>query len=402
MDDTSMEVKKRYAHFDVELPPIQVVEHTAKGWRGLTMDGVVLNVESSTGHPIEIPFNGRIEVTRSGEHVGYRTVPDRASPGTIDRYLKCYNMARSAVASGHLQNALISIETAMSFAPTLAADYNRGMTLLEMGRWDEGLAEYIKALEYPGSIFARPQYCACVEYGLQRWRGEDIRGKRLLLIHDHGFGDSIMMLRYVPILRALGADVLLWVPRELEWLAMQHAPVTREIVGAHYFCPLLFLLQVLQQSPSTIPLQKYLDVDPLAVAKWRERIEPDTTGVAWSPGVTHESDYPRAIRLAQLVKTLPGPLLSVQKQGRADADSLGVANFEFDDFADCAAAMMCCDRVVSIDTAAVHLAGAIGHPDVHLLLSHWASWRWLSPLYADLHIHRQIAAEDWDSALTTL
>jgi hypothetical protein len=179
----------------------------------------------------------------------------------------------------------------------------------------------------------------------------------------------------------------------------------REIVGAHYFCPLLFLLEVLQQTPFTIPTGKYLDVDSDAILKWRHWIGAHTAGLAWSPGVVHENDYPRAIGLSQLcdAEALSGfGLVSVQQQGREEASMMGVLNFAYDDFADCAAAMMCCDRIVAIDTAAVHLAGAIGHPNVELMLSHWASWRWLSPLYANLQICRQDAPGDWNSALNRL
>jgi ADP-heptose:LPS heptosyltransferase len=40
------------------------------------------------------------------------------------------------------------------------------------------------------------------------------------------------------------------------------------------------------------------------------------------------------------------------------------------------------DEIVTVDTAAVHLGGALGHPKINLLLdTHWASWRWLAPWY---------------------
>jgi hypothetical protein len=312
-------------------------------------------------------------------------------------------MAKRAVQSGRLQNALIAVETAMSFVPTLAAHYSHGMILMEMGQWREGLAEYEYAMEYSGSMFARPQYRDCIEYGLKRWRGEDISGKRLLLIHDHGFGDSIMMLRYVPMLKAMGAHVVLWMPPELERLAAQCAPVVRTIEGADYFCPLLFLLQVLEQTPDSIPVSPYLAGDPDLFFKWKQQIRRRTVGVAWSPGVVHEHDYPRAISLAMLVKALPDVhLISVQQHGGFDARIMGVEQPLFEDFADCAALMMCCDEIVTIDTAAVHLAGAIGHPNIKLLLSHWASWRWLSPLYQNIKICRQDNADDWNSALEKL
>jgi hypothetical protein len=273
---------------------------------------------------------------------------------------------------------------------------------MEMGRWREGLADYEYAMEYQGSMFTRPQYRDCIEYGLKRWHGEDIGGKRLLLIHDHGFGDSIMMLRYVPMLKAMGADVVLLLPQELERLAEQCAPVTRVIVEADYFCPLLFLLAVLQQTPESIPTRSYLVIDPERINKWRQT-DRRTIGVAWFPGVIHEHDYPRAIPLGMLVKALPDVrLVSVQQQGGFEARMMGVEQPLFEDFVDCAALMLCCDEIVTIDTAAVHLAGAIGHPNIKLLLSHWASWRWLSPLYSNIKICRQDKADDWDSALAKL
>jgi hypothetical protein len=397
MADAGLEVKKHHAQFEPpDLPPVVAVETTANGWRGLTMDGVVLNVESES-----IPYGGQVAVHSNGVPVGYRKMPEHPSPGLIGRYLRCFDMAKSAVQSGHLPNALIAVETAISFVTTLAAHYSRGMILMELGRWREGLAEYAYAIEYSGSVFERPQYCQCIEYGLKRWRGEDISGKRLLLIHDHGFGDSIMMLRYVPMLKALGAHVLLWLPPELERLAAQCAPVVREIEGADYFCSLLFLLQVLEQTPESIPTSPYLAVDPGLQSKWRRRFDMEyKVGVAWSPGVVHKYDYPRSIPLEILVKALPDVrLISVQRPNGFDVRTTGVEQPWFEDFADCAALMACCDEIVTIDTAAVHLAGAIGHPNVKLLLSHWASWRWLSPLYENIQICRQDAPDDWDSAL---
>jgi hypothetical protein len=394
MADADMEVK-RQARFDPpDLPPIIAIEPTDDGWRGLTMDGMVLNVAST-----KIPYGDRVVVNRNGELAGYRQVPHRPTPKTIDRYLRCTQTSRRAMQDGHLANALIAIETAMSFAPTLAAHYNRGMILLEMNRWEEGFADYSHAMDYPGSAFARPQYCDCIEYGLQRWRGEDIRGKRLLLIHDHGFGDSIMMLRYVPMLKAMGAEVLLWLPPPLRRLAVQCAPVVNAPVDAYFFCSLIFLLQILRQTPDTIPLQPYLKVDPALLAKWEHLRDRHVTGVAWQAHNTGHGDYPRNIRLDQIRSALPGVALINVQQSTNELPGMHVV---FEDFADCAAAMLCCERIVTIDTAAVHLAGAIGHPNVNLLLSHWASWRWLSPLYANLHVCRQDTPGDWDSALAKL
>jgi ADP-heptose:LPS heptosyltransferase len=117
----------------------------------------------------------------------------------------------------------------------------------------------------------------------------------------------------------------------------------------------------------------------------------------------HENDYPRAIELDLIRQALPDVhLVSVQQSNGFAARLGGVEYHSFKDFSDCAALMACCDEIVTIDTAAVHLAGAIGHPCVKLLLSHWASWRWLAPLYGNIKICRQDSAGDWASALGKL
>ena len=84
------------------------------------------------------------------------------------------------------------------------------------------------------------------------------------------------------------------------------------------------------------------------------------------------------------------------------ADSVHVSDFE--DFADCAALVSLLDEIVTVDTAAAHVAGAIGHPNVTVLLSYWASWRWEggSPFYPWFKLCRQAAPGDWNSALAQL
>lgn len=400
-----------FAMFDApDLPPVLAIEATARGWRGLTAEGELLNVESANGHPVEIP-QGSIAVTRDGRPVGYRTLPNYTSPGAIDGYTRCFDSAVRCMRANKLSNALTSIDTALSFAATTTARFNRALILLALGKWDMGFAEFELCELEP--MFMRPMYRAAIERGLQPWCGEDIAGRRLLLIHDHGFGDSIMMLRYVPRLRAMGVQVELMLPPELRRLAAQMAPVTAnsmQVIEADCFCPLLYLFRLLKQTPGSVPVAPYLKTNPLLEEKWRrvlgKRRGRKAIGLAWTPGKPYRNgDYPRAVPLAQLTRALGkmADLISVQQQGIAEADLLGVEHYQFEDFADCAALMMCLDEIVTIDTAAVHLAGAIGHPCIKLLLPHWSSWRWLSPLYQNIRVYRQYhSGDDWADVLAKL
>ena len=392
---------QHYARFDApDLTPVIATEITATGWRGLTQDGEILNVTTHVnGAPVEIPE--RLSIMRRGEIIGYRAVA-KPSEGVIETYQRHLVASNTLTRANEHARALEEIDAALIVAPTIVARFNRGIMLLAVGRWQEGFEE-LNHCERNSPVFMRPQYFAAVQRGLTPWYGENIAGKKLLLIHDHGFGDTLMMLRYVAQLKAMGAEVVLQMPPEMERLAAQVAPVTRELVDADYVCSIFLMMQYLRGLTAVITSDPYLHVDELLAQKWRQRIaktERKRIGVAWSVGVAYQDDYPRSVPLGLFVKALAqeADLFSVQQQGAAEAAMLGVGHFQFDDFADCAALMSILDEIVTVDTAAVHLAGAIGHPHVSLLLSHWSSWRWQAPLYRNVRLCRQDSAGDWESA----
>jgi len=398
-----MNKPQHYARFDaLDLAPVIACEHTATGWRGLTQDGEILNVHMHVnGAPVVIPES--LAMTRDGEIVGYRAIENEADEGIIADYVRHLDAATALVRKNEAAQALAEIDVALVCARTALARYNRAMILLQLGRWQEGFDEFAYC-EMTSPLFMRPQYAAAITAGLKPWLGEDISGKKLLLIHDHGFGDTIMMLRFVPMLQAMGADVVLQVPPELERLAAQVVPVTRELVDTDYVCSILLLMahvpcRIIWDAP-------YLQIDANLQNKWRKRFGDSARkriGIAWSVGVEHQDDYPRSIPYGQIVNALAGDgeLISVQQQSRdmlLKVRKFRFEQFQFEDFADCAALMSLMDEIVTVDTAAVHLAGAIGHPKITLLLSHWASWRWQLPLYQNLRICQQDSAGDWDSA----
>src|SRR5262249_6853700 len=69
-------------------------------------------------------------------------------------------------------------------------------------------------------------------------------------------------------------------------------------------------------------------------------------------------------------------------------------------FVDTAAVMANLDLVITVDTAAAHLAGALGRP-VWILLPLVPDWRWLlnrddSPWYPTARLFRQGGGETWE------
>jgi ADP-heptose:LPS heptosyltransferase len=73
------------------------------------------------------------------------------------------------------------------------------------------------------------------------------------------------------------------------------------------------------------------------------------------------------------------------------------------DFSDTAALVAELDLVIAVDTAVVHLAGALGKP-VWILVQATPDWRWLlarddSPWYPTARLFRQDVTRTWDGAI---
>jgi len=365
-------------------------ETTDKGWRALTQKGEVLDV--ACRGLVAVPAGQRVKL--DGAEM---TVPD-PQPEIVARYLQHYNGSASLLQLGDAAGALEQIDAAIAIAPTALAKFNRSIVLLHLGRWAEGFAGFEARLELGlGNPLVKQAR------GLPRWHGENPRGRRLLLVHDAGFGDTIMLLRYVPVLRGAGAEVRLLLPPELQRLGSRLAPLG-SVAEADCWAPMMSLLHIARQTPESTPPAAYLymAVDRELTERWRARLGHGTqrrVGIAWSVGPNCSADDNRPVPLERLVDMI-GPdvdLVSVQTQGAEEADRHGIARYRLEDFADCAALIATLDAVVTVDTAALHLAGAIGHPKVTGLLPYAASWRWASPWYPQARLIRQTAPGDWAS-----
>jgi hypothetical protein len=369
---------------DLPCDPLIVQEATPDGWRGLTASGEILEVRSHNGMP-----SGEIVMARGGSVVARLAQPadDVAERASIDEYLRRYDEACVLSRANRPLEALAEWDAALRIAPTAFARSNRALTLLALGRWTEGFREYRECEFIPALM--RPQVREAIAAGLKPWRGEPIDGKRLLLIHAHGFGDTLMTLRYVDQLIQRGADITLLMPPSLESLAAQIAPVVSCVTSTDYFCPMLHLPGFLGVTPANLGglPAPYLKPSVGRVLNGHER---PRVGIAWSTGKPDGAvgDYNREIPLARLVADLgDAEIHSLQIQGREDARAFGIVTYDFKDFEHCAEVMTTMDEIVSIDTAALHLAGAIGHPRVTGLLRDWHSWRWLAPWY-DVELRR--------------
>jgi Flp pilus assembly protein TadD len=354
---------------------------------------------------------------------------------------------------GRTDQAFASIDRAIALRPDFAAAFaNKAWMLLDLQLLDQASAAFRKSLAIDpnraSTVFsfsllqlltgdfergwagrearwkASPLGLADLGFAQPLWRGEPIEGKTILLYCDEGLGDSIQFARYVPMVAALGASIILGVRPAIQQLLAGIAGVaectTREAAASLAFdlhCPLGSLPLAFKTRLDTIPLaQGYLPTPAAArMTEWKNRLGPRTrfrVALVWSGDPGHKNDHNRSIALRALAPLLDCDLqfVSLQKgvrdQDRAFLDErkdIIDLTEHLTDFSDTAALVSCLDLVISVDTSVVHLTGALGVP-VWTMLPFNPDWRWLlnrddSPWYSSMRLFRQPKRGDWASVV---
>ena len=248
----------------------------------------------------------------------------------------------------------------------------------------------------------------------ERWDGvSDLAGKTLFLLAEQGFGDALQFARFVPLVAARGARVVLEAMPELAPLLAAQPGVAAVVIKGmpppdyDVWVPLLSLAHLLGVEWDTIPVPSL--VPPTRLVRPLPR-PPGTRlmiGLVWA-GKTTPRD--RSWPLEMMLPLLEDPTLawfSLQLGPRAaDLAELGADALVRDvapvlkGFAVTAAVMADLDLVISIDSAPAHLAGALGRP-VWVLLRKVSDWRWrdegeTTPWYPSMRLFRQ--ADPFDFA----
>jgi tetratricopeptide (TPR) repeat protein len=322
---------------------------------------------------------------------------------------------------GQIDEAKRDFERALALQPDLAEGHsNLGALQLLLGDFERGWEGYeyrrIASNRYKADL---PQRCPV-------WNGEDIAGKKLLVIQEAAHGDAIMLARYFPMLAGLGADTTVECLPRMAGLLKQVPGVrlVTEIDPAERFdYQVLFfsLPRAFKTRLDTIPARvPYIEADPALAAKWAERIGQHgfKIGIAWQGNPDPKVDLARAAPLACFapLAALPGVRL-ISLQRHFGLEQLTAPGFEVetlgddfdagpDAFLDSAAVMANLDLIVTVDTSIAHLAGALGRP-VWVALKHVPEWRWMlgrddSPWYPAMRLFRQQTRGDWSEVFTRM
>ena len=253
------------------------------------------------------------------------------------------------------------------------------------------------------------------------WQGEPFEGRTLLLWAEQGIGDTLMFLRYLPMVKALGGRVLLEAQGPvlnvagtcpgLDGLVPAGASSQDfDLQASILSLPWIFHTE-LESIPDSVPYLRVPAEVPhrqglqelLAAAGEHTRI-----GLVWAGNPAHARDSERSIPALALapLAALPGVAWFSFQLDQAELPPLpNLVSLApcLGDFSDTAFALSEMDLLITVDTSVAHLAGALGIP-ILLLITHQPDYRWLleredSPWYPTLRLYRQPRFGDWAAVL---
>lgn len=331
---------------------------------------------------------------------------------------------------GRMHDALDSFAKAVALSPEMdIARLNLGLAQLKMGDWENGWNNY--EARWTGSAEAGTGQLKRLDCPAPLWIGQgESKSRSLLVITEQGFGDTFQFVRYLPLavekFGKVGFVCSQPTQRLIEWALGDRIVTFTRMPDAScgydtwdFHCPLMSLPRAFGTRPDSIPNRvPYLQVPAPAQEHWKSRLDKAAPkrvriGVAWAGRKAHRYDRRRSLETDQL-----RPLfecdditwVSLQKWAPEDQRPDIAANVhwidwteELSDFADTAALINCLDLVITIDSAMVHLAGALNRP-VWLLDRFDSEWRWLhnrldSPWYPSVRIFRQPAFGQWSEVI---
>lgn len=332
-----------------------------------------------------------------------------------------HNKGTAARLSDNIQDAVIYYEKAVELRPD-NFDYHLSYSaaLLGAGRMAEGWHEYEYRFKV-GDAFHRMM-------PLPEWDGSP--DAAVVLYAEQGYGDTIMSLRFAPILRRLrNIKVYVEVKKPMLELAKFIIGIDGVIAygdplpaDATHALPIMSTAKFCGvNSIDSIDGAKYLFVPEFPVRSHTQLPLSRTpsgyrrVGLCWASGIRpYQPELRQYAESKSIASHFLAPLLKLKgiewyslqmPSGELPFPMIDLTG-ELHDFYETAKLMMSLDLVVTVDTSVVHLAGALGIPTILLSMKD-NCWRWLgnrsdSPWYNSVTQIRQAAPGYWPSVIERL
>ncbi|MDB5425705.1 MAG: hypothetical protein JWQ29_3121 [Phenylobacterium sp.] len=338
-------------------------------------------------------------------------------------------------ALGRDEQALAALDRAAALKPDSALPlYERGLLRLELRDFQAGWADFEARWRVDRFIEASRGFVPAAMAPLLTTAptAETLTGKRILLIGEQGIGDQLMFASMIPDLARVAASVVcLCEPRlmrlfaasfpEVVFLHPSGAQVDSDTVDV--LLAMGSLGSAFRRTAEQFPGTAFVQPREEHRARWAARLGARAgrlrVGLSWRGGLPSTRRQARSIELQAMGPVLDLPdceFVSLQYgdvQAEIDAVNVGRANpirsfpaQDLNDFEDLAALIANLDVVVSVQTAAVHLSGALGKPCLALIPDN-PEWRYMRygstmPWYGSVRLFRQAAPGEWAPVLEAI
>lgn len=247
-------------------------------------------------------------------------------------------------------------------------------------------------------------------------KGDSVTGKTIAILAEQGLGDCIQFARFAKFIQDRGGRVVLLLPDMLAKV-FQTLPWAEVVCTSwkntprmdawcfvmslpHLFADQCDLFEV--KTPYLTPYNHY-------VQKWAAKVNSEKlrVGLVWAGRPTHGNDANRSMKLRDLKKILSNDQVQIYSLQMGEAkdqiaeypDRIIDLGSEVTDFCDTAGILANLDLLISVDSAPVHIAGAMGVP-VWTLVSKVPDFRWgiegaNTPWYDSCTLYRQTKTGDW-------
>lgn len=333
---------------------------------------------------------------------------------------------------GQLEAATASFDTALALRPDLPdALFNRALVRLTQGRFAESWDDYEN--RWRTTAFLKGS-AGCMTTELMTRRTErlgraDLIGRRVLVVAEQGVGDVLMFASMLPELIADAGSVALICERRLHRLFAISFPGLTLIaplgpssapIDYDFVLPIGSLTGLYRRRREDFSGRPYLTASVETRDRWTRALGPRTTplriGISWKGGLPSTGQSLRSMTLEDLRPILESPRCEVVNLQYGDPRpeiaainatlSRPIRVFEPEaiaDFEDLAALVQELDLIVSVQTAVVHLAGALGRPTL-AMVPPVAEWRYGAsgphmPWYTSVELFRQPIGRSWGSVV---
>jgi hypothetical protein len=333
----------------------------------------------------------------TGQYVMARESLVKASRLAPKAWPVYHTMANLSDDEGKFDLALAARQEAWKLCEGKSREVALGLavSLLRKGNWREGWRFW---------EIGRFMYSWSPPPGAKICDGQNLNGKRLLVLTEGGYGDVFQNSRWLPLFVSQGAKVTFHVwERQIELLkccpelqGVEFTPAGRDIDPSlyDYTTSLLSLPALLNATPETVPLPVTFSIEPFARNGHRR------LGISWQ---AEEMSSHRKLRTIPLQNVESFSAIEAEWHSLVPKQTFSWMQPSPENWLDTARLMKSLDQVVACDSAVMHLAGCLLIPTI-ALLPVCAEWRFgtgdtMQPWYDSVRLVRAKKPDEWGDAV---